>query len=380
MADTISPEERAFTELAQKRKTVVSSFATTTPYSCFGMQNSGSFPELDNELKSNNRAKYNVDELIPERLRDSTTETFRLFLEKYYEFEQRYCRESGGGEIAALHTKRDVDYGEEDMARKLFSEFVHGFPEVGTAEKKETILKQIQSFYLQKGSENSFRTLFKILFNEDPSVYYPWKDVLKSSDGQWNRENEGYILIDDGGFLQGFGISEGKFETNDGFLSDLKYVQDGEYYQQFSYDVRSEQLPEIWEPIHRKLAHPLGFALFTTLYLIIFSDNGTMPLFQRAVEYIPKVLVFLRQFLAFCEMDNVMEDGDIAGITVFFATLIVSERIFQNYTFTRLLFRNTMDIYSVKNVPINRLEENYLLVGISSYINHTEQSPPLLEL
>jgi hypothetical protein len=377
---SISNESRANLELLQKRKVAVSSFATVTPYTkSTARQTAGSFPELDNETRTNNRSKYNVDQLVPERLRDASTEAFRRFLEAYYEFEQTYYEKSGSGVISSLHTLRDVDYGDDEVVKRLFNEFVHGFPDVGTEETKQTLLKHIKTFYQQKGSEDSFKSFFKTVFDEDPYVYYPWDDVFRVSNGDWDREDEGYFMLEPGGLLKGFGHSEGEFIGTEGFASNQKFLQDGFYYQQFSYDIRTEQLPELWEPIHKKLSHPLGFLLFTTLYLVIKQTMAPiMPLIQPGLIDFTRELKFLRLMIAECLMG--IGDETLTRTYSYLLHSLLAPRTFHTDTFTRNLFRNPVHLKDIGFVAINKLEENDILFGISTYINHVESSPIEVQL
>jgi len=54
----------------------------------------------------------------------------------------------------------------------------------------------------------------------------------------------------------------GSFSTNNGFLSDDIYLQDNNYYQAFSYVIKSDKRFQDYENIVRKTAHPAGMALF----------------------------------------------------------------------------------------------------------------------
>jgi len=50
-------------------------------------------------------------------------------------------------------------------------------------------LKHIKKFYRAKGSEKSFRTIFRVLFGqENLDFYYPKEDLFKISDGNWNQD------------------------------------------------------------------------------------------------------------------------------------------------------------------------------------------------
>ena len=50
-------------------------------------------------------------------------------------------------------------------------------------------IKHLKEFYRSKGSEKSFRTLFRLLWGqENLDFYYPKADLLKTSDGNWQQD------------------------------------------------------------------------------------------------------------------------------------------------------------------------------------------------
>lgn len=78
---------------------------------------------------------------------------------------------------------------------------------------------------------------------------------------------------------QGFGLNayaipgvmggiDGKFDDNKGQLSSNMYLQDGFYYQEFSYVIRTEKSIESYSDIVKRLLHPSGFAMFGYVRII----------------------------------------------------------------------------------------------------------------
>ena len=57
-------------------------------------------------------------------------------------------------------------------------------------------------------------------------------------------------------------IYPGYYQTSDGFISDESYIQDGKYYQLFSYVIRVEQQIDTYLDIVKQLLHPAGTELF----------------------------------------------------------------------------------------------------------------------
>jgi len=69
--------------------------------------------------------------------------------------------------------------------------------------------------------------------------------------------------------------SKGLFTTNDGFLSDKKFLQDSYYYQQFSYVLRTGKNVADWSNAFTRLVHPAGFKFFGEILINILAlDQG----------------------------------------------------------------------------------------------------------
>jgi hypothetical protein len=47
------------------------------------------------------------------------------------------------------------------------------------------LIKNIREFYKAKGSEKTYKFLFRVLYDSDIELYYPKSDILKISDGRW---------------------------------------------------------------------------------------------------------------------------------------------------------------------------------------------------
>ena len=63
-----------------------------------------------------------------------------------------------------------------------------------------------------------------------------------------------------------------RYDTKNGFVSDVNKLHDGEYWQEFSYVIRTGISYDQWEIAYKKLVHPAGLRLFNEL--IIESKGG----------------------------------------------------------------------------------------------------------
>lgn len=275
-------------------------------------------------MTDNNQLKNFVGNQFPQIFREDG-ETLVKFIEYYYEWLQQEGNPIDI--IRKINYYRDVDRVPERFYTFLRGEFMKNLPQNLAVD--ETILyKNIKNFYRAKGSESAFKLLFKILYNEDISFYYPADDIFRSSDGHWIvdktliinpnipqdnfngfytirgetskasarfekivsyiKDNyqvfEIYLSYIDGNFVKGeklfadgitdfIGIvdsngvitKDGYYEGTYGFLSSDKYLQDNHYYQEFSYVIKSSKTIEQYQDVVKKLVHPAGLKMFGSI-------------------------------------------------------------------------------------------------------------------
>jgi hypothetical protein len=112
-----------------------------------------------------------------------------LFIKSYYEWMD--SAGNPGYVNQHLDTVYDADKNVEQFFSHFKSTYLEGFPETfatntsGNKPNKKTLLKKIREFYGNKGTESSYKFLFRVLYDSDLELYYPKSDILKTSDGQW---------------------------------------------------------------------------------------------------------------------------------------------------------------------------------------------------
>lgn len=166
---------------------------------------------------------------------------FIKFLTVYYEFLE--AEEGLDRIIERLKEVRNTDIARGDFVDYLKSEYGQGFPD-NTSLNDQNALKIFQMWFKSKGNQEAIVAYFKLFLNSEAEVVYPKDNMLRVSDGNWDDDAERWI-------------------DNQGHLSETTMViQDSNFYQLYSYLVRSDQSIADWGPQFRELVHPAGWNLF----------------------------------------------------------------------------------------------------------------------
>ena len=112
-----------------------------------------------------------------------TEESFLVdFLEAYYTWMEQDGQALGYARN--IHDSVDIDKTLEEFIIHFKRTYMDKLPLQSKVDTR-VLIKQISSLYKAKGSYQSFKLLFRILFDSDASLYYPGDDVLRASDGDW---------------------------------------------------------------------------------------------------------------------------------------------------------------------------------------------------
>ena len=121
---------------------------------------------------------------LPEFVR-SDYPAFVSFLQSYYDYL--------GTTQQDLEDLRDLDKTLDSFIRYFKDELASKLPY--TAVEPRFLMEHIKEHYGAKGSEASFKLLFRILFSKDVTVEYPAKQMLRASDGKWNQDVSVFVKI-----------------------------------------------------------------------------------------------------------------------------------------------------------------------------------------
>ena len=113
-------------------------------------------------------------------------ETFVAFMEAYYEYMEQ---EGKPYEIIGnLDNYANLDKTTDEFLNYFKKQFAEDIPEaIFQNANKPFVLKHIRDFYRAKGSEKSFQFLFRLLYKEEISFYFPGSDMLRTSDGNYGK-------------------------------------------------------------------------------------------------------------------------------------------------------------------------------------------------
>lgn len=138
-----------------------------------------------------------VKQQVPEFVRDEHPK-FVAFLEAYYEF----LENKQGTQFNDLTTESkqlryllDIDESLDDFESNFFNTYASLVPQ-NVEVSKEFLIKNLLPLYLSKGSEASFKLLFRLLFGQEVVVSYPKDNILRASDGKWISQNALRISLD----------------------------------------------------------------------------------------------------------------------------------------------------------------------------------------
>jgi hypothetical protein len=133
--------------------------------------------------------RINTSSLIPNQLPDfvrADYPTFIAFVEAYYEY-----LDNQGVDLKSL---RDLDTTIDSFIQYFKRELAINLPSEITVDER-FLLQHIKDQYLAKGSEGSFKLLFRLLYNKNVTVNYPGRQMLRASDGRWQQDISIFVNV-----------------------------------------------------------------------------------------------------------------------------------------------------------------------------------------
>lgn len=125
-----------------------------------------------------------VDHQLPNYYKEEYPK-FTAFLKTYYQF-----LEQEGYAIDILINQQaydDIDRTLDKFIPYFKNQYAELFPDTALVDKR-LLIKHIKDFYLSKGSEESFKMFFQMVYGIKIGIEYPAERVLRASDGAWEKK------------------------------------------------------------------------------------------------------------------------------------------------------------------------------------------------
>lgn len=174
---------------------------------------------------------------IPRHIREAYPQ-FVNFFELYYDFLNTNYNTN-------IEEVKDIDsmFGitDEALFNKLLTKFkfelskdlpVHLIPD------SSLVMKHLRDFYLARGSEKSFKFLFRTLFDKEVMIKRPADNMLRASDGIWVEKRAIFVKYDT--YIPSINLVNGNFikvSNTNGKLLDSIYIEDVIQYADLVYEL-----------------------------------------------------------------------------------------------------------------------------------------------
>ena len=141
-----------------------------------------------------NKLSVQIEQQFPDVFKEDG-QNLIAFVKAYYEW-----MESTGQVLDInrnLKNYRDIDLTLDAYLKFFQDEIMSQIPETTSVDKR-LLAKRIKDLYTAKGSQLSYELMFRILYNEDITFYYPGEDILRASDGRWIKNFILNVIIQSG--------------------------------------------------------------------------------------------------------------------------------------------------------------------------------------
>lgn len=142
-------------------------------------------------VTSNEKLSIKASNQLPEFYQEEFP-TFQKFIELYYKFQSN--SKSGYLNIEDIKDIDSIGQLYLDAFYRTMAKDMPVFPYISMAD----FIRNAKRFYISRGSEESYRFLFKIMFDIDIDFKYPKENILIPSSGEWNQRISIYVTVLDG--------------------------------------------------------------------------------------------------------------------------------------------------------------------------------------
>ena len=128
-----------------------------------------------------------VSRQIPAYIRDEYG-AFVDFIKAYYQFLEETHTEGAQPNYKDLEALHSIEDTLEVFVVQFKKELSALFPTNQLADER-FVLQRLREFFKTRGSEDSYKFIFRAFFNEDVTITHPSENILKASDGNWEQSN-----------------------------------------------------------------------------------------------------------------------------------------------------------------------------------------------
>jgi hypothetical protein len=173
--------------------------------------------------KSSNTVKYS----IPEHIRDANP----LFV-KFFEYYYRWLEQEGYplDFIQNVIEYRDVDETTDFFATAIMKSLLKILPP-SVAVNRKTLVKNIRHFFASKGSEDSFKFMMNVLFNEVAEIKWERDNLFRASGNKYTQDcrvsiesDEEFENVEGCELIQSSPFARGVIESSITTLVNGKYI------------------------------------------------------------------------------------------------------------------------------------------------------------
>ena len=126
----------------------------------------------------------NISAMLPDHIVDDYP-LFTEFLTAYYAF---LNQPTGPDNVVKnILSYTDIDDTIDSFRDHIYAELLTNIPDTIIADRT-LLAKHIKELYSKKGTEDSYRLLFRILFDKEIEINYPVEQILMLSDGRWDQK------------------------------------------------------------------------------------------------------------------------------------------------------------------------------------------------
>jgi sulfur relay (sulfurtransferase) DsrC/TusE family protein len=210
--------------------------------------------------------------------------TFVSFLENYYE----YLESTGQPNEVILNLAKynDIDLTEEAWINYFLKYYAEDIPKNAQVDSR-VLVKVLTELYNRKGSEKAVKMLFRLLYDVEAQVEYPYDYVLRASGAHWDSPVSIKIRSGSGDPYKLIGTTiTGNTSSASGFVVDaISYVLNQEQIYELFLDRKSLRGTfEVRETISGSYPSINSTVLIDSIYDDVFGRNPTEQEYSDRLE------------------------------------------------------------------------------------------------